>query len=286
MRGRTPSARAGAACLAALAGALSEPSRNLRAGSWVCLACGNINFPGRTTCNRSVCGAPLPGGAEAPSATLPRPFREASPLGMPRSEVDGGDPGGPSPFSQPNAAAAAAAAADAAFAAAVAPKPSQPQPQPAAAAGGGATWTFKGMVFSGQQAEPPEEALSPTSSVRRCNRFFFALQVLPSEATPIGAKGAPKAPNEPRARTNLARISHGSHTRPARRPQGPKNPAIAPAPPPAKPALALLPIDDAEKRARVDRAARFASTAAERALQELHYTPLTHPTTLHYTPLH
>jgi len=177
-------------------GAVQAGARSHPIGSWVCVACGNINFPGRTTCNRSVCG-------------------------MPRSEVDGGDPGGPSPFSQPNAAAAAAAAADAAFAAAVAPKPSQPQPAAAAAAGGGATWTFKGMVFSGQQ-------------------------VLPSEATPIGAKGAQK---------------------------GPKNPAIAPAPPPAKPALALLPIDDAEKRARVDRAARFASTAAERALQERRAAP-------------
>ena len=87
----------------------------------------------------------------------------------------------------------------------------------------------------------------------------------------------------------LARISHESRTDLTHDPrdphQGPKNPAIAPAPPPAKPALALLPIDDAEKRARVDRAARFASTAAERALQELHYTPLTHHTTLHYTPL-
>jgi len=148
----------------------------------------------------------------------------------------------------------------------------------------------RGWSFRGSRPSRPRRLCHLPHSCVGADRFFFALQVLPSEATPIGAKGAQKAPNEPRARTNLARISHGSRTDLTHDPrdphQGPKNPAIAPAPPPAKPALALLPIDDAEKRARVDRAARFASTAAERALQELHYTPLTHHTTLHSTPLH
>lgn len=47
----------------------NAPRKNMPEGSWICLACHNVNFPNRDTCNKRVCGRP-------------------------RSEVDGGPPPG------------------------------------------------------------------------------------------------------------------------------------------------------------------------------------------------
>lgn len=122
-------------------GALSLPTPE---GSWVCLACQNINYPTRTACNGRGCGRPreeVDGGppgdampAQAPARLPPAPARAAPfdpgapnlgnwiclacrnvnfpyrsscngrSCGLPRSEVDGGPPD-----AHETAAAAAAA---------------------------------------------------------------------------------------------------------------------------------------------------------------------------------
>merc|ERR1711862_568767 len=82
-------------------------------GSWVCIACGNINFPNRTSCNARSCQRPreeVDGGLAKPGASAKSifmpgswvcsacnninwPQRESCGMrkgGRPRSEVDGG----------------------------------------------------------------------------------------------------------------------------------------------------------------------------------------------------
>lgn len=84
-------------------------------GSWVCLVCGNINFPNRDSCNAKACGRPrheVDGGASRPGASsrsifmpgswacgacknINWPRRESCGMrscGRPRHEVDAGPP--------------------------------------------------------------------------------------------------------------------------------------------------------------------------------------------------
>jgi len=93
-------------------------------GSWVCLACGNINYPNRTTCNAKLCqrmreevdGGPPKDGANMKSIYMPGswicgacqnvnwPQRESCGMrkcGKPRSEVDAGPPSPPTMMEQP-----------------------------------------------------------------------------------------------------------------------------------------------------------------------------------------
>lgn len=105
-------------------GAIGQPpipaAKSMEEGSWVCLACGNVNFPGRTSCNARSCGRPrseVDGGAPTASGRADRssksgismpgswvcaacdninwPQRESCGMkkcGRPRSEVDAGPP--------------------------------------------------------------------------------------------------------------------------------------------------------------------------------------------------
>merc|ERR1712093_270569 len=41
-------------------GGMPGPPGGHPPGSWTCKACGNVNWPKRTTCNKAECGAPGP----------------------------------------------------------------------------------------------------------------------------------------------------------------------------------------------------------------------------------
>lgn len=93
----------------------AAPKGAVMEGSWVCLGCGNINFPNRTTCNARTCGRPrleVDGGPPKQGATdksifmpgswlcaacenINWPKRETCGMtkcGKPRAEVDAGPP--------------------------------------------------------------------------------------------------------------------------------------------------------------------------------------------------
>jgi len=113
-------------------GGLPQPPE----GSWMCMACGNVNWPTRDTCNGRSCGLPraeVDGGPYQPPQAVPAapmaavhhmqpPQQQAVPegswscvacgninwptrdtcnkrsCGRPRSEVDGGQPAAPAPY--------------------------------------------------------------------------------------------------------------------------------------------------------------------------------------------
>lgn len=100
---------------AGLAGGGQKGQQHFQEGSWVCLGCGNINFPTRTNCNAKMCGRPrteVDGGPPKPGASTKSiympgswvcgacqninwPKRESCGLrscGRPRHEVDAGAP--------------------------------------------------------------------------------------------------------------------------------------------------------------------------------------------------
>eukprot|EP00929_Paragymnodinium_shiwhaense_P023086 TRINITY_DN14541_c0_g1_i6.p2 TRINITY_DN14541_c0_g1~~TRINITY_DN14541_c0_g1_i6.p2 ORF type:complete len:170 (-),score=16.03 TRINITY_DN14541_c0_g1_i6:330-839(-) len=90
-------------------------SSRFQPGSWVCLSCGNVNFPARTSCNAKSCGrsrcdvdgGPPKADADIRSVILPgswvctacgninwstRTECHKKKCGKPRAEVDGGAP--------------------------------------------------------------------------------------------------------------------------------------------------------------------------------------------------
>jgi len=94
---------------------VSKGAAEVKEGSWVCVDCGNINFPTREVCNARLCGKPraeVDGGPPAPGAdsktrlkpgswvcsacsNINWPEREACGMrkcGLPRSQVDAGPP--------------------------------------------------------------------------------------------------------------------------------------------------------------------------------------------------
>lgn len=125
------------------------------AGSWVCLACKNVNYPARTSCNARGCG-------------------------LPREEVDGGPPsassgpqggGAPVPTAMPRSSGysgtAAAASATSGHNPWV-PAPSS-QPQPSGAGTGGSTPTAQPAAPEGSWVCPACQNVNwPTRTV--CNK--------------------------------------------------------------------------------------------------------------------
>lgn len=95
----------------------NRAAADIKEGSWVCVECGNINFPTRDACNARLCGRSrleVDGGPPAPGAdsktrlkpgswvcsscqNINWPEREACGMrkcGLPRSQVDAGPPEG------------------------------------------------------------------------------------------------------------------------------------------------------------------------------------------------